>query len=458
MFNITDIFNFVIISMLITLAFYHLSIYFGRRMIEKDYNYIYFAVFAIFMSLFIIGRSHFITKTASTIPILNNLLPVYFATCATIFTFAGMNLTNKIINYPKTTLLKIVIGIMCVAVSLTLSSIFMGETFFKNYLFIPTISLFVLASGIYVWKDFKWLMKNSLFKKRTPKLMAIAFLMPIISVPFKIILEAFKCPIRPEDNFFDMALSVLIFAYVLSIKFNEEYKALNILQNSLQQQVKDRTAELEKEKEGKTLFLMNVAHEIKTPLSLIRGYTDILLDENRENMEMKITKQNIDKLLKDIVNFMDSERFEKGIMNYDHNQIINILQFSETKIKLFEGMAKKKKISIKLKTTKEFHMKADPWALDRVYNNIIDNAIKYSPENGKITISITGDENSVFISFKDTGKGIPPEQINCLSKPYHQINSEKKNYQGLGLGLYIVNEAVKSIGGTLEIKSDINSV
>ncbi len=233
-----------------------------------------------------------------------------------------------------------------------------------------------------------------------------------------------------------------------------EYFQLQQLNDDLAAKVAERTKELELLHEQRTNVLVNLTHEIRTPLMLVNSYLDEYIQQHGQTKELTIVKANLDKLSNDIVNLFDIERFNKGFDLYDHNQVVDFSQLLGESVELFKSFARKKNIELEAHIEIDIQVKADPKGLFRIVNNLIDNSIKYTDPNGKINIVLNQANNIVSFSVKDTGIGIPAESQNKIFIPYYQINHEKKNFQGMGLGLSIVKKIVDSLQGSLNVISN----
>jgi signal transduction histidine kinase/DNA-binding NarL/FixJ family response regulator len=206
----------------------------------------------------------------------------------------------------------------------------------------------------------------------------------------------------------------------------------------------------------KTTTFLNLAHETKTPLTLINNYVEEYIKKNGENEEMRIIKQNIQRLTNDIVNFFDSERFTKGISTYDHNQICDISSILQTKIPLFEAYARGKQLLLKSAIEDGLFIKAHPGAVERIANNLIENAIKYTNPKGTIEVKLFSQGQQLLFTVSDTGVGIPAEFQTKIFEPYYQLSNNRKSNDGIGLGLPIVKQIVADIRGSLVLTSEVN--
>ncbi len=220
--------------------------------------------------------------------------------------------------------------------------------------------------------------------------------------------------------------------------------------------VKEKTKELELSNEKRTNVFINLAHETKTPLTLITNYLEDYMEKNggKESEELKLLKKTIDNLTKDILNFFDMEKIQKGISMYDHQQTSDFSSILVNNVKLFQIFAAKKNIEITSDISENLFVKADPNAIVRIINNLIENAVKYTPAGGKIRIILTCKHNELSFSVEDTGIGIPAHQHAKIFEPYFQINSQKANFQGIGLGLSIIKNIINELGGSVHVISD----
>lgn len=223
---------------------------------------------------------------------------------------------------------------------------------------------------------------------------------------------------------------------------------------NLQKEVEKRTKELEKINEQRTTTFVNLAHETKTPLTLINNYLEEYIKKNGNSEEITIVKRNLDKLSADIINFFDLERFNKGLAVYNHNQVSNFSEILKDILILFKEFAKKREIEIKETIQDNVFIKADPVAIHRIVNNLIENAIKFSNDDCAIEIVLQSREAKVIFSVKDCGIGIPPEMHKKVFEPYYQIANQKRNIQGMGLGLPIVKKVIQDLKGEIEIDSN----
>jgi two-component system, sensor histidine kinase ChiS len=243
-------------------------------------------------------------------------------------------------------------------------------------------------------------------------------------------------------------------------KYNEEYGELETLKDTLQQKVKERTTELEEKNKliernahEKTMFFINLSHEIKTPLTLAENYLEQCIKEFGENKSLMIVKQNIQKMHRDILAYMNVENIERGGASYQEQVTISLSKFLEEKINLFVGYATHKGIELNYTIGQDVYVKTNPKGIEQVIDNLIENAIKYTPEHGKITVSLEANETKARFSVQNSGVLIPAGQLKHLFEPFHQLSNEKQNIQGVGMGLYIVKKILDETDGHIEVNS-----
>lgn len=232
-----------------------------------------------------------------------------------------------------------------------------------------------------------------------------------------------------------------------------EQKLLNWNTN-LQAEVNKRTKELELISEQRTNTFINLAHETKTPVTLIRNYLEEYMNIHEQSEELVIVKRSIDKISDDIINLFDLEKFNKGFLVYDHNKVTDFSELVSDSLLLFSSLARKREIEVNYTIEPGVYIKADPLAINRIINNLFDNAIKYSPNKTIVDVTLTSTTEEVFFSIKDEGPGIPKNLQQKIFEPYYQIKNKKNNLQGMGLGLPIVNKVVDDVGGIISINSN----
>lgn len=245
--------------------------------------------------------------------------------------------------------------------------------------------------------------------------------------------------------YFFSGITVDIFKIVPSVVKNIE----NALESSKKMELEQKAYE------EKTNTFINLAHETKTPLTLINNYLNEYIQKNgmEKSEELKVLKANIEKLTADMTNFFDIERLDRGFDIYDHNQITNVSKILSTKIPLFNHLAQRKGIRLIVNIQPDLYAIAHPSAVERIINNLIENAIKYTPDGGVVTVILCEREGSLTFKVCDTGIGIPEALHEKVFEPYFQLSVARKDNDGMGLGLSIVKKIVSNLGGEISMNS-----
>jgi two-component system CheB/CheR fusion protein len=210
-----------------------------------------------------------------------------------------------------------------------------------------------------------------------------------------------------------------------------------------------------KDMESKDEFISMASHELKTPVTTLKAYTEILLMESMGkqnkgelNMLQKMDTQ-INKLTNLIGDLLDVSKSISGQMSL-HFEIVDFNQLVKDVTNVMQLTAKNHTIHLNLSETRLIY--GDKNRLSQVISNLISNAVKYSPKANKINISTEINENEIKLCVRDYGIGIPLSQQPKLFNRFFRVS--KNTYPGIGLGLYISNEIIKQHSGRMDFKSE----
>ena len=228
--------------------------------------------------------------------------------------------------------------------------------------------------------------------------------------------------------------------------------------------LKDFT-EITKAQKFKTDFVANVSHELRTPLMAIKGSLETIEgpasdDEKAKKKFMKILSEQSSRMESLINDLLILTRIELD-EHIRPTSIVNINELFETIISNFEIVLKKKNITVKNQLTDTSIVIGDEKRLNTVFSNLLDNSIKYSPENKNIYISKNENSNkllekNIMIGIKDEGYGIPQEHISRVTERFYRVDTEQsKKAGGTGLGLAIVKHIITQHRGDFEILSEV---
>jgi signal transduction histidine kinase len=213
----------------------------------------------------------------------------------------------------------------------------------------------------------------------------------------------------------------------------------------------------------KSMFLSHVSHELKTPLTSIKGFADNMLDgltgelPGKQQDYLNRIRANTDRLSRMITNLLDLSRIESGTHRLDRIPLRLIDLVAEV-VEQFRPMAGCKRMTLEIVCPDPtIQIWADPDKFVQVLINLVDNAVKYTPVGGKVTVTITRrDPEQVLITVTDTGEGIPAEAVAKLFEPFYQASRQPgTRAKGLGLGLSIVKTLVELHGGTISVTSEV---
>lgn len=207
-------------------------------------------------------------------------------------------------------------------------------------------------------------------------------------------------------------------------------------------------------------FVSNVSHELKTPLTSIRGFIETLKGgavtneavANRFLDIIDIEASRLQMLINDILELSDIERMEtdEAMMDFD------LSSAAADCVQLISGSADEKSISIIFRRTNALWVHANPDRIKQVMLNLLSNAVKYTDEGGSIRMSVAKDSLNAVISVTDTGMGIPEESLGRLFERFYRVDKGRSRASGgTGLGLSIVKHIVDLYDGEIEVQSEM---
>jgi signal transduction histidine kinase len=241
---------------------------------------------------------------------------------------------------------------------------------------------------------------------------------------------------------------------ILVEAFNRMIHEITDYAENLEHKVTERTLELEKATSDRTRFFINLAHETKTPLTLIKNYMDDYMAGAPADARLDTISASIDKLVSDMVNFLDIQKLERGDSLYDHAQVVSMASLLDSQSKLFKHAADRRDLAITFNVTGACNVTADPFALERIINNLLSNAIKYTGRHGTVDVTLLEDDRTVRLVVTDTGAGIEESRLKTIFLPFYRITHEKRSLDGMGIGLSIVERIVTNLGGTITVASE----
>ena len=213
--------------------------------------------------------------------------------------------------------------------------------------------------------------------------------------------------------------------------------------------------ELEKMKED---FLHYITHDLRNPLGSAVGFLDILLKGTvgvlnaEQHSVVSSVRRSTTRLMGLINNILDIAKMEAGRVRLQLKPT-SLAGIAGRSIGILEQLAKAKDISVNLLSVEEFTVQADGDMIERVFTNLLGNAIKYTPSGGAIAVSLRDDGERIVCCVEDTGEGIPPEYLSRVFEKFEQVQGSRRG--GTGLGLTISRFFVESHLGRIWVESEV---
>lgn len=220
--------------------------------------------------------------------------------------------------------------------------------------------------------------------------------------------------------------------------------------------------ELKKLESVRKQFVANVSHELNTPVTSIKGFTETLLDGAMNDEQtlknfLEIILKESDRLQSLIKELLELSKVEQQGFRLDLQEI-DIVPLLKDTYDILEKKAIQKEITFVLEELNApIIMKADPFRLKQVFINLVNNAISYTPAEGKVEISAWEEEDKIFVSIKDTGIGIQEEEIPRIFERFYRVDKDRSRESGgTGLGLAIGKHLIEAHNGEITVTSKLN--
>ncbi|UCF87097.1 MAG: HAMP domain-containing protein, partial [Nitrospiraceae bacterium] len=202
----------------------------------------------------------------------------------------------------------------------------------------------------------------------------------------------------------------------------------------------------------------NIAHDLRSPLTRIRGTAEMSLMSERSIDDYKnlaaSTVEECDNLIDMINTMLDITEIESGV-SQPKIENFDLVKVIFEAYELFLPVAQEKKIEMKVDLPEKLVFRGDRKNLQRIVSNLLDNALKYTPEEGRISISVPAGEEKIQIIFEDTGIGIAETDLPHIFDRFYRCDTSRSQ-EGAGLGLSLVKALTEAMNGTISVVSDIS--
>jgi signal transduction histidine kinase len=205
-------------------------------------------------------------------------------------------------------------------------------------------------------------------------------------------------------------------------------------------------------------FLATLGHELRNPLSVLTTASKILQMDGANSADMKraaeIIGRQVQLVTRLINDLLDMERITNGKLQLDVRSLdLRELVTNALESRRVDADRRKQSLSLQL-TQNPVLIDADAVRVVQVVSNLVDNAVKYTPDAGHITVSVTAGEDEAVIVVQDDGAGIPAERVDSIFEPFVQLAGSRKAARGgMGLGLSLVRRLTELHGGTVDVAS-----
>ncbi len=252
------------------------------------------------------------------------------------------------------------------------------------------------------------------------------------------------------------ALLTLAFLIIIFYRLRKTRKQKQVIEEQ-----SNKLLELDK---TKTKFFNNVAHELRTPLTLMSGHMESMLGERfgglneSQRKSVLIAKQNSNRLMDLVSEILDLGKLESGKLELKSKPIL-FKPFLDRIFFTFESLAFQFDIALSFdyKISEGLVLKIDDKKIEKALNNLIFNAIKFTPRGGKVVLEVKQSAESVILNVSDSGRGIEANELKKVFERYYQSTNENAPAQGgTGIGLTIVKEFVELHAGTVTVQSKPN--
>lgn len=275
------------------------------------------------------------------------------------------------------------------------------------------------------------------------------FLVSILAIYF--VSERISRPLK-EMSYAAKSFAKGKFSVRVPVRGNDEVAELATAFNNM-------AGSLEELEENRSMFLSNVSHDLRTPMTTISGFIDGILSgaipEDKTNYYLEIVQSEVKRLARLVNSLLDITRLESGSRKYNKT-VIDICELARQVLISCEARIEKKRLDVTFECDNDnMAVVADRDAIHQVLYNLIDNAVKFSDESGELSVKVHSTDKKTVVTVRNSGKGISAEDTpHVFDRFYKSDRSRGLDKTGMGLGLYISKTIIDQHGEEMWVKSE----
>jgi len=205
----------------------------------------------------------------------------------------------------------------------------------------------------------------------------------------------------------------------------------------------------------KSAFLANMSHEIRTPLTSVIGFSEVLEEEVEADYVRfaRLIRKSSTRLKEVLNSVLRLSKLEVGAVEFEPEDLDLATEVERT-VELLQPQAEEKDLTLQMQAPSELSAHLDPGATGRILDNLVGNAIKYTPDGGQVDVCLRSDDTWAELKVRDTGKGIDEDLLPNLFEPFVQAPGEDGRDEGSGLGLAITKRLVEGMNGEIAVDTE----
>lgn len=291
---------------------------------------------------------------------------------------------------------------------------------------------------------------------------AAILVMAAVFAVFLVVLRIYLRSFTKYFNEINKGIDALVQESSDDVVFSPELSTVERKIYEIKKTLERRKVEAEIAEKRKNDLVMYLAHDLKTPLSSVIGYLTLLKDEQQISDELRERYLSISlekaERLEDLINeFFEITRFNLSEITLQYSRI-NLTRLLEQLSFEFQPMLKEKDLTCELQAAEDIMLRCDANKIQRVFDNLLRNAVLYSYPNTKIGITAEKQDEQIVIRFKNHGDTIPAEKLSRIFEQFYRLDAARSSRGGAGLGLAIARQIVEQHGGMIDAVSADDTV